>query len=208
MSSRNQRGTARRGLCAIAVAVTALLSAVAVHVGPPECFTMRFLRRRPGRPGGRTDPSCRAVARVDLHALGVADQERLLPAGGMMFAGTAGGARRGVGHLRHGQGRCGHGEAYAHGAAETGKSGHSSINSEKQVGTGSVHATGTGQLRGSEVLAMVARVCADCGRWAASRGERGLGGTNAGYSLIPVWPDCAASPRVPTTSGSVSICLR
>ena len=34
---------------------------------------------------------------------------------------------------------------------------------------------------------MVARLCANCGRWAASRGERGLVGTNAGYSLIPVW---------------------
>jgi hypothetical protein len=34
---------------------------------------------------------------------------------------------RGVGHLRHRQGRRRHGEAYAHGAAETGESGHSSF---------------------------------------------------------------------------------
>ena len=61
-----------------------------------------------------------------------------------------------MGHLRHGQGRRDHGESHAHGAAETGKSGHSSINSEKQDSTGSVHATDTGQLRGWEVLAMVA----------------------------------------------------
>ena len=47
--------------------------------------------------------------------------------------------RRGVGHLRHGQGRRSYGEAYAHGAAETGKSGHSSINSESRT-SGSVHA--------------------------------------------------------------------
>ena len=145
------------------------------------------------------------LARVDLHAFAVADQEHLVTGRHRKVGRDGRRGRRGVGHLRHGQGRRGHGEAYAHGAAETGKSGHSRINSEKQVGTGSVHATDTGQLRGWEVLAMVALMCADCARWAASRGERGLVGTNAGYGLIPVWPDCATSARVPTTSGPTSV---
>src|SRR5689334_12804175 len=61
-------------------------------------------------------------------------------------------------------------------------------------GTGSVRATDTGQLRGWEVFAIVALMRADCGRWAALCGKRGLG-------LIPVWPDGETSARLPTTSG-------
>ena len=47
--------------------------------------------------------------------------------------------QRGVGHLRHRQGRGGYRKAYAHGATETSESGHSSINSESRT-LGSVHA--------------------------------------------------------------------
>jgi hypothetical protein len=52
---------------------------------------------------------------------------------------------------------------------------------------------------------MVPLMCGDCGRWAASRGERGLVSTNAGYGLIPVWPDCAASPRTHDKRSDLSL---
>jgi len=146
------------------------------------------------------------LAFVDLHALRVGNQ-KLANAIRRKILRDVRLRRCGVGHLRHGQGRCGHGEAYAPGAADTGESVHSRINSEKQVCTGSVHATDAGKLRGWEVLAIGTPMCADGARWVSLRGERRLVGTNAGYGVIPVWPDCATSTRVPTTSGPVSTCL-
>ena len=164
--------------------LTALPSASFFHVGPTKCWMTCLLSvRQLSRGDGPRCCQLPVGARVGLHALGVADQEGLVTGG--WRRGCRRGLWRGVGHLRHGQGGRGHGDAYAHGAAETGKSGHSRINSEK-VGTGSFHATDTGQVRGWEVLTMAAPRSADRAGWASLRGERRLIGTNAGCGLIPV----------------------
>ncbi len=103
------------------------------------------------------------LAFVDLHALRVGNQ-KLANAIRHKILRDVRLRRCGVGHLSHGQGRCGHGEAYARGAADTGESVHFQDQLREQVCTGSVHATDTGQLRGWEVLAMGAPMCVDRAR--------------------------------------------
>ena len=145
----------------------------------------------------------RAVARVDLYAFGVTDQEHLSSGRHKV--------RRDVRRAGLALATCVMAEVAVVAARPTPTVRQRRASRVIPASTPrrrTVRGAFTQRTRASSrlgVLAMVASMRADCGRWAAWRGERGLGGANGGYRLLPVRPDCAASACVPTTSGPTSV---